>query len=224
GGRSWVPLVDRQNFDAMSLAVSRADAHQIFLAGHDVFQASMDGGTSWQPVAHNLPGSDIHGFAMSPDDPSHLYAYVADHGVFQSADSGRTWQLLSDQVPGDVIGLAAAGGNPETLYASSFSQSVLRSSDGGRTWSPVPDAPPAVFALAVDPSSHQTVYAGGQSGLSKSTDGGATWRKLPFPANSVAVLTVSPANPGVVLAISIQSQQALVYRSEDGGQSWSTGE
>ena len=107
GGRTWRPLVDRQNFDAMGLAVSRTNPRQLYLAGHDIFQVSTDGGASWREVAHNLPGTDVHGFAMSPDDPDRLYAFVNGHGVFTSADGAWTWQRLS-QVPPDVMALAAA--------------------------------------------------------------------------------------------------------------------
>ena len=37
GGRTWQPLVDRRNFDAMGLAISRANPRQVYLAGHDIF-------------------------------------------------------------------------------------------------------------------------------------------------------------------------------------------
>jgi len=223
GGRTWAALVDRPNFDAMGLAVSRANPRQIFLAGHNIFQVSMDGGASWQPVAHNLPGTDIHGFAMSPDDPNRLFAMVAGQGVFQSTDGGRTWQPLGGQLPKDVMALAIGGGTPALLYAGSMSAGVLRSSDAGQSWAPAMQGMGAggVYTLAVSPAAPQTVYAAGDGGLFKSTDGGNTWSKLAFPGANVVTLAISPAQPNLVLAISVQGQQGFVYRSEDGGQSWS---
>lgn len=220
-GQTWAALVDRPNFDAMGLAVSRANGRQLYLAGHDIFQVSMDGGATWQPVPHDLPGTDIHGFAMSPDDPNRLYALVAGQGVFQSADGGRTWQPLGG-VPDDVMALAAAGGTPETLYAGSMSAGVLRSNDGGENWTPATAGlgTRGVYALTVDPANRQMIYAGVDGGLYKSADGGASWRKLPFPGDNAVTLAINPTQPNVVLAISMQGQQGLVYRSEDGGQSW----
>jgi len=214
-----VALVDRPNFDAMGIAVSHVNAQQIYIAGHNVFQSSADGGASWQPVAHNLPGSDIHGFTISPDDSHHLYAFVAGQGGFQSIDSGRTWHPFSGSLPQDVMGLAATNA-PPTLYANSMSQGILRSADAGQSWTPIANGPSNVFTLAVDPSARLTIYAGGDGGLYKSADSGATWSKLPFPATNVVTLAISPAQPNVVLAVSVQGQQGLVYRSEDGGQSW----
>lgn len=224
GGRTWRSLVQQQNFDAMGLAVSHASPRQIFLAGHNVFQVSQDGGASWQPLAHDLPGTDIHGFAMSREDPSRLYAFVVGWGLFRSADGGRTWARLSDRLPGDVMALAVAGGTPERLYAGSMRAGVLRSTDGGRRWDPtVNDLPsPMVLTLAVDPTARETVYAGSAGGLYKSTDGGESWQRLPFPGDNVVALAVSPSRPNVLLAITVKNPQGLVYRSEDGGQSWGT--
>lgn len=225
GGRTWRPLVDRPNFDAMSLEVSRADARRIFLAGHDVFQVSLDGGGTWQPVAHNLPGTDIHGFTMSPEDPDRLYALVVGQGVLRSGDGGRTWEPLSTGLPGDLAALASAGGTPEVLYASSGRSGVLRSVDGGASWARTSMVPGSrgTMALAVDPSAQQTVYAGTEEGLFKTTDGGRTWNTLTIPARNVTALAVSPSDPNVLLTIAVENRRGLVFRSEDGGRSWGAG-
>ncbi|HWP35514.1 MAG TPA: hypothetical protein VNM66_07955, partial [Thermodesulfobacteriota bacterium] len=225
GGRTWRPLVAQPGFDAMGMAVSRAAprrADTIYVAGHDVFQASTDGGASWQPLDHDLPGTDIHGFAMSPDDPDRLYAFVVGHGLFRSEDGGRTWRRPGGELPADVTALAAAGGSPEVLYAGSLRFGVLRSADGGRTWVPATTglASRRVFALAVDPAARRTVYAGLDDGLYRSDDGGASWGKLPYPGRNAVALAVSPLRPGVLLAIAVDDRQGLVFRSEDGGASW----
>ena len=120
------------------------------------------------------------------------------------------------------MALAVAGGGSETIYAGSMSAGVLRSADGGRSWAPATNGLGArgVHALAIDPSARQTIYAGADGGLYKSADGGATWSKLPFPGDNIVALTVSSAQPNVILAITVRDRQGLVYRSEDGGQSW----
>lgn len=225
GGKTWTTLVDRSNFDAMGLAVSHADPRRMYLAGHNIFQVSTNGGASWQPVAHNLPGSDIHGFAMNPDDASRLWALVAGQGLFGSTDGGQTWQRLPAQLPADIMAVTSAGGSPETLYAGSTSAGLLRSTDGGRTWGAAANglASRNVLALAIDPVARRTVYAGVEGGLHKSMDGGDTWSRLAFPGDTPVALAVSPAQPGRVLAISVKARQGLVYRSDDGGQSWGAG-
>ncbi|HXI16954.1 MAG TPA: YCF48-related protein [Chloroflexota bacterium] len=222
GGKTWGAVADRRGFDAMGMAVSRANPNQIFIAGHDVFQVSADGGTTWQPVQHNLPGTDIHGFAMSPDDPNRLYAFVNGMGAFASADAGQAWRRLG-QTPADVMGLTAAGGSPETVFVASMGAGILRSADGGDTWQPAAGGSPRrALALAADPSNRQTLYAGNEDGLYKTTGGGANWTRLPFPARNAVAIAVSPSQPGSVLAISqnTQARTGEVFRSDDGGQSW----
>lgn len=221
GGRTWRPVIERPNFDAMGLAVSRADPQVLYLAGHDILQVSRDGGATWEPIAHDLPGTDVHGFALAPGDPERLYAFVVGHGLFRSENGGRNWERLTGNVPGDVTSLTAASGNPPVLYAGSASAGVLRSADGGRSWSPLAGlASGTALALATDPAAAQTVYAAVDGTLYKSTDGGTTWSRLAVPRGMVVSLAVSPARPGRVLTVTVDGRQGLVYRSEDGGATW----
>ncbi len=224
-GRGWTPSVAQRNFDAMALAVSGVDPQRLLMAGHDVFFTSGDGGATWQPLRHGMPGTDIHGFAMSPSDAQRLYAYVVGFGLWNSVDGGSTWRPLSGQLPGDVHGLVAAGGEAEILYAASMSRGVLRSSDGGRSWAETGSGtgPQRAVAVAAQPGDPQTVYAGTDGGLYKSVDGGSSWRKLPFPGPNAVALAISPLQPNRILAIAAREGQGLVYRSDDGGQTWPGG-
>lgn len=219
GGRTWQPLVARPNFDAMGLAVGAKDAGQVYLAGHDIFQASADGGRTWEAVPHNLPGTDIHGFAMRPDDPNRLYAFVVGRGLFGSSDGGRIWQPLPGQLPADVMTLSA-GGKPETLYAASMRSGVMVSTDGGQSWKRAASLDGMVIALATQANDGAVAYAGTESGLYKTTDRGTTWSKLPFPGRNAVTVAVNAARPEVVLAITLDGEQGLVFRSEDDGQTW----
>jgi photosystem II stability/assembly factor-like uncharacterized protein len=72
------------------------------------------------------------------------------------------------------------------------------------------------FALAVDPTDPDVVYASGKF-LFKTTDGGESWRVLPFPSDWVGVLAIDPANPQTLYAA---SSYRGVYRSLDGGETW----
>jgi photosystem II stability/assembly factor-like uncharacterized protein len=226
GGRTWRPLVAQPGFDAMGMAIGRGSGPRrgtsIYLTGHNAFLTSTDGGASWQPVAHDLPGTDIHGFAMSPDDPKRLYAFVVGHGIFRSADGGRTWRRLEGEAPRDVTALAAGAGEPETLYVGTARSGVVKTADGGRSFTRVASGLGSgpVLALAVDPAARQTLYAGLEGGLYKTTDGGAAWSRLPFPGDNAVALAVSRVRPNVLLAITVKNRQGQVFRSENGGATW----
>ena len=224
-GRTWRVQMEQRNFDSMGLAIGRAAPNRLYVAGHDVLQVSSDGGETWQPIASDLPGTDIHALAMNSDDPNRLYAWVAGQGMFRSADGGRKWQPFGGVTPADITGLLALGTSPEQIYIASARAGVLRGIDGDGTFSPAVaglDTRP-VLALAADLSVPGTLYAGTNAGLYKSEDAASTWRKVPFPgANAVAVAT-SPTRPGRVLAIAVRESRGYVHRSDDGGQTWDTG-
>ena len=64
GGRSWRQL--GVSGDALALADDPAQPLVIYAAGHGVFVKSGDGGETWAPVQHDLPGTDIHALAADP--------------------------------------------------------------------------------------------------------------------------------------------------------------
>ncbi|BEP95802.1 hypothetical protein GmRootA79_41860 [Acidovorax sp. A79] len=77
----------------------------------------------------------------------------------------------------------------------------------------------SVSALAIDPATPATVYAGTEfMGVSKSTDGGATWAvaNSGLPNTRVSSLAIDLATPATLYA----STSAGVAKSTDGGATW----
>lgn len=215
GGVTWQEGTLR-NADAMNLATSPNDAATIYVAGHDVFHSSQDGGQSWAPVQHNLPGTDIHGFAQDPADPKRLYAYVVSAGLLTSIDGGTTWSPLTTQPPsgGNHLALVA---NTTGLYVTTATGLVLTRNQG-ETWEAVAGKPGPVISLAAAAQDSQLLYAGTQTGLLKSTDAGATWSPIGLPGETVvAALAVAPTDPSRVLFV---TPTGALYRSDDGGSTW----
>ncbi|MCS7041145.1 MAG: hypothetical protein NZP34_16185, partial [Caldilineales bacterium] len=74
----------------------------------------------------------------------------------------------------------------------------------------------SIFALAINPASPATLYAGGEwGGVRKSDDGGATWRRSDNglgDQSDIYALLVNSANPRVIFAGTGNG----VYKSEDG--------
>lgn len=92
GGLTWTK--PDGTGDAMALAAAPGRA-AVILAGHDVLKVSRDGGVTWQDQGFgNLPGTDLHGFAVRPDRPSTWFANVAGRGLYRTVD-GVTWQAVS---------------------------------------------------------------------------------------------------------------------------------
>ncbi|MFI5118789.1 MAG: WD40/YVTN/BNR-like repeat-containing protein [Thermoanaerobaculia bacterium] len=122
------------------------------------------------------------------------------------------------QAPGNsgapiVVGLPGVGG--------SSGAAVYRSADGGATWTPASGLPAGtVFPKAFAATSSRTFLAT-TAGLLRSTDGGGTWSAVTIsglPSGGVSALAAS----GNTLYTSSATSLPLVYRSADGGSSWTS--
>ncbi|MHB8647519.1 MAG: WD40/YVTN/BNR-like repeat-containing protein [Thermomicrobiales bacterium] len=214
-GRTWQD-VSVGNVDAMQLAMPAAGGERRYLAGHNVFMVSTDGGKTWRNQPTNLPGLDLHTFAASPSDPLRLYTAPAGFsGLFTSTDGGAQWQQLPLPSGGSSgMGLAVAPDSPLHLYAG-IGTRIAESRDGGKTWA-MPSGPTAEsIQLAVDPSG--VLYAGTVQGLAKRAPDG-TWHTLALPSGAaVFAIAVSPTQPNRVAVV---DQQGDFYRSDDGARTW----
>ena len=178
---------------------------------------SVDGGENWTHVGLN-ESEHISKILIDPTDgntvyvcvPGRLWSDSNDRGLYKSADGGKTWSkiLAGGNASTGCSTLSMDPAAPKTLYAGmwDFRRKGWTFRSGG-------DGPNAASA----------------SGLFKSTDGGATWTPLtdasakglpPKPWGRLAV-AVAPSKPNVVYAFieAVPPQNAL-YRSDDGGATW----
>ena len=209
GGKTWQAdaLAGK---DAMNLARPRGQT--VWMAGHNVFEKSEDGGRSWQSVEPaSLPSLDIHGFAVDPRYPDHLYAAVAGEGLYRSTDGGVTFSRLSD-VGGAVMALAITR-NGEIL-AGDMQRGLLASPDGGRTWRDVLTA--QLMGIAINPAKPNLILATGP-GILRSTDGGRTWTQVLELADGAGPVAWSPSRPNTAYVVGFDR---TLYRTEDAGASW----
>jgi hypothetical protein len=216
-GKSWQEGTV-QDADAMQLGLP-PNADRRYITGHDVFLVSTDGGETWQLQPNNLPGLDLHGFAVAPSAPNRLYAFeMQSGGLFTSADGGAIWESRT-LPPGMAMGmlpLAIAPDDPLHVYAGVGSQ-ITESLDGGQTWQTQPGPGGMAASLAIAPTTPAAIYAGTDQGLWRRGADGA-WQQLPVePNGAILALTASPSQPE---RIGLVDQEGNFYRSDDGGQTW----
>ena len=143
-------------------------------------------------------GGRVNGIVVDPNDGSTLYAASEWGGIYQSVDSGLTWQRFDGHRPTATWDVAVDTSNSNRLFATSFfdgraageSQSGINVSvDRGASWArPASAVPPAgfcsnvndqteltAFGISIDPTDSSKVYIGTSCGLAVSSDSGATW-------------------------------------------------
>lgn len=129
--------------------------------------------------------------------------------------------------------------NPKIVYVGAAGGGVWKSKDGGVNFSPIFDKhTQSIGAVAIDPSDpDNTVYVGtGETwtrnsvsigdGLYRTKDGGSNWEKIGFEKSErIANIIINPKNSkeiyvGVLGALWSDSEDRGVYKSTDGGATW----
>lgn len=87
-------------------------------------------------------------------------------------------------------------------------------------WTSIGPSGGNAHALAVDPLSPGTVYAGTSRGVLKSTDGGANWRAANSGLRVSSTLVIDSRNPNTIYAGGSAAGQPGIFKSTDGGASW----
>jgi len=221
GGTTFKPVFDRQPVQSMGAVAIDPSNSKIVWAGTgeswvrnsvsvgDGIYKSTDGGENWNNVGLH-DSEHISKILIDPKDGNTVYVCALGHlwndnderGVFRTSDGGKTWKKV------------LAGANGAT---------------GCGMISMSPSEPGTIFASLWDfRRQGWTFRSGGPgSGLYKSTDRGEHWSEI-SDANSKGLpekpwgriaVAVAPSKPQVVYA-NIESKKSALYRSDDGGKTW----
>jgi photosystem II stability/assembly factor-like uncharacterized protein len=156
------------------------------------------------------------------------------------AFAGMRWRLIGPFRGGRVLAASGVPGNPNEYLFGAAGGGVWKTSNAGRTWEPIFDNGPiaSIGAIAVAASDPKVIYVGsGEAdmrsdisygdGVYKSTDGGATWRNIGLRnSRHIGRILVDPHDANIVLVAALghafgPNAERGVYRSTDGGVSWS---
>ncbi|MEM8510122.1 MAG: glycosyl hydrolase [Bacteroidota bacterium] len=219
GGRSWKNISDGYFGGSIgAVEVAKSDPNVIYVgggektlrgnvsSGYGVWK-TLDGGKTWKASglekSRHIPRIRVH-----PTDYNTVYAAVLgniykptqERGIYKSSDGGQNWrQVLFVNDQAGAVDLTFDPNNPRILYAS--------------TWR----AQRTPYSLS---------SGGDGSALWKSTDSGETWTEISknegFPKDTLGIIgvSVSAVNSERVFAIVENQEKGGLYRSDDGGKTW----
>lgn len=165
----------------------------------------------------------------------------ADRTMDPALFSALQFRLLGPMRGGRVTAVTGIPDRPFTFFMGSTGGGVWKTSDGGLTWSNISDGffkVASIGSIEVAASDPNVIYAGTGSasprgnistgkGVYRSTDGGKTWKPAGLNFFSqIGKLQIHPQNPDIVYAAVLgnifgRDPNRGVYRTEDGGTSWS---
>jgi photosystem II stability/assembly factor-like uncharacterized protein len=220
-GRTWRPIFDDQPTGSIgAIAVAASDPRVIYVGSGEGLQRpdlsvgdglykSTDAGATWTHLGLR-DGQQIPQIAVDPTDPDRVFVAVLGHpygpnverGVFRSLDGGRSFEkvLYRDEHTGaaDVV---LDPSNAQVVYAA-----LWESRQG--PW-------------------ENAAFTGPGSGVFKSTDGGSTWQPIvtglpAFETDGLGRigLAAAPSRPSRLFATVEARTRGGLYRSDDGGASW----
>jgi photosystem II stability/assembly factor-like uncharacterized protein len=165
-----------------------------------------------------------------PGQPQHFYFGSVNGGVWETNDTGRTWQPIFDSQPvGSIGALAIAPSDPNTIYVgtgeadmrSDIAQGdgMYKSTDAGRTWSHIglTDSQ-QVGRIIIHPTNPNLVYVAAlghpyapnaERGVFRSRDGGANWQKILGPNDDTGAIDLAfePGHPEIIYAALWQTRR-----------------
>lgn len=221
GGSNWTSIFDQQNRLSMgSIAINPLN-HQVIYAGTgdknipglfsigDGVYKSYDGGDNWTHIGLE-DQRIVSEIAVHPTDTNIVFAACmglpsvpnSDRGLYKSTNGGATWtQVLHVGDSAGINDIALHPTDPNILYASGWNR--IRTNQA-------------------------SIFSGNASRIWKSTDGGSNWTQLGngLPVDDLGRVGISmfTPNPDTLYALYVDSTSQLqgVYRTFDGGSSWST--
>lgn len=169
-----------------------------------------NGGSEWEPIFDDQPYLAIGAITLDPENPETVYVGTGDrnfsgnsfigNGIYKSTNGGDAWESIGLEATGAVTEIIIDPTNTNRLFASTLGNPHVKSTERG-------------------------VY--------RSDDGGDTWELKLFLSDSSGVidLIMNPSDPAVLYAAGynrmrsytgsvVRGPAAHVFKSEDGGDSW----
>jgi photosystem II stability/assembly factor-like uncharacterized protein len=160
---------------------------------------------------------------------------------FDNSDNFSQWTLAGPtNIEGRITTIAVHPSNPQIVYTGTANGGLWKSTDFCQSWISIFDDQntSSIGAVAIDPANPEIIYCGtGESnslrsyypgtGIYKSVNGGLSWTFIGLDSSyTIGIISINPDNTQEIFAAAggwtrRKNTQRGIYRSTDGGISWS---
>jgi photosystem II stability/assembly factor-like uncharacterized protein len=223
GGSAWSSHSDGLIISQMyRLGTSQADTKVITGLQDNGTKLRSTGGV-WSDVL----GGDGMECAINPENSAIMYACIQNGELHRSTNGGLSFTDIQNNIPGQPEGswvtpYALDPLNPNTIYAG-YDQ-LWKSTDQGNSWTSIGDEtdtgnfPKTIVEVA--PSDPNVIITGSGYELYKTLNGGTSWIPIVCPEDNISMLEIHPTNPLIIWASNQSYFDGKVFKSIDGGASW----
>jgi photosystem II stability/assembly factor-like uncharacterized protein len=232
-----------------AIATHPQQAGTLYVGTQDGPYRSTDHGDHWEKVDIADHGLPVWSLLFDPRDSRVMYAGYENCEIFRSEDEGERWHQLPVTVrfpeitvaPGSnpakrVLKMAVNPTNSDEIYGAVEVGGIIRSLDGGESWECVShgqylnDDTVDMHGVLVGRWRPGTVFAIARAGLFISADQGGHWSCARIEAlnakgqtycRDIREVPGDPKTIWVAAGSNFQSDVGALFRSKDGGASWS---
>jgi len=241
-GKKWVRAT-QWNADHMNPSYAHSDHHALAMpAGDRIYTGSdggvavsEDGGKSWTDRSRGMNTTMFYSLDVAPTNSSIFGGGAQDNGTLMAgigSPKGDFQQVLT----GDGGGMVFDPADEKHVFGTAQNLRVSRHSPSPRwdsaSWKEAPLPASIVTAdelsqtdvavMAIDPTSTarvKTIWIGSKRLWRTSNYGGNWYPGSPFLDGTViTAIEIAPANPEMLF---VGTTKGSIFRSRDGGQSWS---
>ena len=237
GAANWEQILGQ--IPVIDFVIHPNDSKTIFVAGYFEERGralvTRDEGKSWNAIyTAGTSNSSARAIALNPSNPEQVAIGMSQGELILSNDSGATWRLV--QSYNDRINKIIW--NNDGLYVVVRGTGISKSSDGGNTFQLITaglqsagnTSNLSIFGstvssynqFAISATNPAVMYVTTSLGLYRSFNGGLNWQfvSMPLRQGSVAPMAIAIARSSDnVIYVGAGD---LVYKTADGGNSWST--
>lgn len=222
GGAAWKEANQGiNNQRILFLAAQASRPSTVFGSDGTVLFKTANGGGKWTRVrsAVEVFANDIE---IHPQNANLIVVADATSVAAISTNGGNTWNrraVLNDYGSQFV---ALDPQNQNNMFVASLSAGVARSTDRGMSWALANAGLSDLAITALECRDGQNVFAGTRSGkIFRTSNGGSSWENSSTGLGSGEIfgIVINKSDPNIVY-LSTNYQGKGVYKSTDGGRSW----